>query len=571
MISGLPSGGGVTADAAFALHPAAAGSTVRAMDAAPPPTSAPAADATARPDRLLQGALVLASLMLALPMLLPRWLPLLDLPQHVGAVAILAGGPEDWAFSRYYTVDLLRSPYLLPYLIAAGLAKLVGAKLAVHALFALAAGLWPFATATALGGFGRDRHAALLLAPLAYGTFVFMGFLNFALSLPIFLFWLGWFRGRVSAARWRARDGWIGAALGIGLYYGHVMSFAFALGAAGLIVLLTPTLPGRSAVSSLGVRALRALHLAPGAALLTGWALFSETAGKGELGRMVGGAMAHEPPRWDAPLDRAKQLFDHMLATYHDKSDEWLLYALWAGLAASALARRAPERNEGDGPRALPLALWSAAVACALFLPATYRGIWPIAARMAPFVLALLVLLPAGRLRWPRGTLALGLGLTLATAWTHTARLQRFEAEVGPLEAALEPLPPGSKLMTLVFDKYSRVVTWPAFLHVSQYALATRGGVAEFSFVNFTKSPIHYVESEAPPRLPARFEWTPERYDHRTWGTYYDHVLVRGPAARAEALFRRGGPAMREVVRAGPWTLFARVDDAAPPTRPAGD
>lgn len=512
-------------------------------------------------ERWLWPAVAVASIVLALPLLRHPWLPLLDLPQHVGAVAILAGGPASFGFAELYDVDLLGSPYLLPYLVAAALAKVVGAKLAVHLLFAFAAALWPPATAVALGGFGRDRHAALLLAPLAYGSFVFLGFLNFALSLPLFLFWLGWFRGRIAADAWRRRDVVLGALLSVVLFYGHVMTLAFALGAAGLVALLGPDLRGRSGLASLGGRLLRALHMLPGALLFGAWALLSDTAGKGELGRMIGGALAEEPANWDMPLDRAKAVLDYLLVAYHDKTDEWLLYAMLACLALAALLRRPAQQPEAGAARAtaLPLGLFVAAVGCALLLPADYRGIWPIAARMAPFVAALLVLLPAGRLLLPRATLALGLCLTLFTSATHDDHFEAFAAEVGPLEEVIAKLPENPRLMTLVFDNRSRVVTSRAFLHFSQYALAERGGVAEFSFVNFTKSPIHYREATAPPRMPARFEWTPERYDHAAWGGYYDHVLVRGPRRRAEALFRRGGPAMEQVVAAGPWTLFRRV------------
>jgi hypothetical protein len=374
------------------------------------------------------------------------------------------------------------------------------------------------------------------------------------------------------------------------LYYGHVMTFAFAIGSAALAVLLMP-LPTRvrsqdqpseavgAALDSshagwTWIDALRRgkalLQLAPGGLLLIGWLLGSETAGKGELGRMIGGAMAHEPPRWDAPLDRIKVLLDHLLACYHDADDEWLLYALLTVLAAAALLRMSRPSVLADdapghvapssAPRTLPLALLLAAVVCGLLLPAAYRGIWPIAGRMAPFVLMLLVLLPRGRLLGGRLWLAVGLGLCIATAVVHDRHFERFDAEVGPFDEVLAALPDGPRVMTLVFDNGSHIVTWPAFLHFSQYAIAAHGGVAEFSFVNFTKSPIHYRDADAPPQLPARFEWTPERYDHAGDGAYYSHLLVRGAQARVDLLLRRGGPAMRISKQAGRWTLYERAD-----------
>lgn len=525
--------------------------------------------APAGPDRWFTLALALTSLILATPLLLHPYLPLLDVPQHVGAVAILAGGDPALAYERYYTTDLLSSPYLLPYLVSAALAQLIGAKAAVHLLFAVAAGAWPWAVASALGGLGRDRCAALILAPLAYGTFVFLGFLNFALSLPLYLVWLGYAARIADAGRLRPRDAGIGVLLGLLLYSGHVMTLAFAIGTAGLLVLFGTIDGAHGGRAGVVRRARRMLTLVPGALAFAVWALTSETAQKGELGRMIGGSLAQEAMRWDPMLDRPKVLLDHMLACYQGNQDERLLYALLAGVALLALARHAsepPVPARPAAPRALTLALWIAAIACALLLPASYRGIWPIAARMAPFVLMLAVLVPTTRLLLPRLWLLVGLGLAIASVDVHERHFRAFDEEVGPLDDVLDQLPPGPRLMTLVFDRGSQVVAWPPYLHVSQYAVARRGGVAEFSFVNFTKSPIHYVEAEAPPRLPARFEWTPERYDHAAHGSYYTHVLVRGSAQKAEALWQGRGPPMRVVHRAGRWTLYARADlDATAP------
>ena len=524
-------------------------------------------DVPAGPDRWFRAALALTSLILAYPLLSHAYLPLLDVPQHVGAVAILAGGDPSFGYERYYTTDLLGSPYLLPYLVAAGLAQFVGAKAAVHGLFALAAAAWPWAVASALRGLGRDPYAALILAPLAYGTFVFLGFLNFALSLPLYLVWLGFVARFADAEVVRPRDWLLGSALSVLLYYGHVMTFAFALGTGGLIVLLGTVEGEYGGWAGVARRSKRMLTLAPGALLLALWALASGTVEKGELGRMIGGALAEESMRWDALLDRPKVMLDHLLACYQGTQDERLLYALVAALALAALFRHAtqpPASPRPAAPRALTHALWISAVACGLLLPAAYRGIWPIAARMAPFALLLTVFVPTTRLLLPRLWLLVGLGLAIGAVDVHERHFRAFEQEIGPLDEVLDALPPGPRLMTLVFDRGSRVVAWPPYLHVSQYAVARRGGVAEFSFVNFTKSPIHYVEAEAPPRLPARFEWTPERYDHRSHGSYYTHVLVRGPSEKAEAIFVHGGPPMQAIHRAGRWTLYARADLAPP-------
>ena len=547
--------------------------------------------------RWLTLALTLCSAALAAPFLAGHYLPFLDLPQHVGAVAVLANADAAFRFAHYYSVDLATSPYLLPYLVAAGLAQFVGPVAAVHLLFALAACTLPWASAWAAWRFERDPWIGLLAAPFAFGAFAFMGFLNFVLSFPVFLLWLGWWRGAVGRPRFGPGSYVLGGALSIGLFYGHVMTFGFAMGACGLVALLAETPDeGHRPWPALAGRLLRGLHFLPGVALFGAWTALSDTAKKGELGRMVSHTIAAEPPRWDHPLDRLKGLLDYALSVYQDQSDEWLLYgwifafALFvilrksdvrdrvppAPLEAPSEPLRSPSEPLGSLParaararsraELLPPLLVLSALILALLLPATYRGIWPIATRMAPLLALLALLLPRGPVLWQPAALAIGLTLAGATGWVHASHIAAFQPEVGPLDEVVQKVPKGARVMTLIWERDSAVVRWPTFLHFSQYVLAARGGVSEFSFVNFTKSPIHYVEAHAPPRLPARFEWTPHAYNHGRDGGWYDRVLMRdGGRSRASQVFRHG-PKMQLLKRAGPWALFGKV--AAPP-RPA--
>ncbi len=531
--------------------------------------------------RWLTLALTLCSAALAAPFFAGRYLPFLDLPQHVGAVAVLANADEAFRFAHYYSVDLATSPYLLPYLVAAGLAWFVGPVVAVHLLFAVAACTLPWAAAWAAWRFERDPWIGLLAAPFAFGAFAFMGFLNFVLSFPVFLLWLGWWRGAVGRPRFGPASYLVGGALSIGLFYGHVMTFGFAMGACGLVALLAETPDeGHRPWPALARRLLRGLHFLPGVALFGAWTALSETAKRGELGRMVSQTIAAEPPRWDHPLDRLKGLLDYALSVYQDQSDEWLLYGWIFALVLFAILRKPAPRDPGPPPpqgslatraaharsraELLPALLALSALLLALLLPATYRGIWPIATRMAPLLALLLLLLPRGPVLWQPAALAIGLTLAGATGWVHASHVAAFQPEVGPLHEVVQEVPKGARVMTLIWERDSAVVRWPTFLHFSQYVLAARGGVSEFSFVNFTKSPIHYVEAHAPPRLPARFEWTPHTYNHGRDGAWYDRVLMRdGGRSRARQIFR-DGPKMQLVKRAGPWALFAKVPAPAP-------
>ena len=148
--------------------------------------------------------------------------------------------------------------------------------------------------------------------------------------------------------------------------------------------------------------------------------------------------------------------------------------------------------------------------------------------------------------------------------------VRAFQAEVGPLDEVIAPVPNGARVMTLIFDAGSRIAQQPVYLHFGQYVLAAHGGVVEFSFVNFTKSPIRYVDSEAPPRLPARFEWTPDRFDPLAHGAYFDFVVVRdGGNDRKRRIFGAQDAAWRTLRRAGPWALYAKSAQRTATTVPS--
>lgn len=506
------------------------------------------------------------SVALAAPLLWFDYLPYLDLPQHVGTVAILAGGDASWRLHDYYEIDILGSPYILPYLLAAALAKLFGAVAAVKIMFALAAAALPWAVAYCAQKFARDPRIALLAAPVAYGTFAFLGFLNFVLSLPVWLLWLGWWRGAVDSERFGLREWATGALLSVAIFYGHVMTLGYAAGCCGVIALMAAGPIGTrwqdvGEVRRLGRRLLRGLHFAPGLLLLVAWSVLSPVAKEGELGRMIGDSNAHSPPKWAEPLDALKGLFEYAFSVYHDSSDELLLCALIGVFGLLWLVRVSPAKDGATLRDTLadqvPGALLLAALILAVAMPESYRGIWPIAARMAPFIILLALLLPRGRIAFAKTAIVAGLTLSLATAATHASHFSDFQSEVGGLDEAIEPIEPGRRTMTLVFDRDSGTVRWPAFMHYSQYVVAKKGGVAEFSFVNFTKSPVHYADLNAPPRNPVRFEWTPERFRLKAQADYWDYVLVKGNPERASGVFE-GIATWPVVVRSAGWTLYER-------------
>jgi len=230
----------------------------------------------------------------------------------------------------------------------------------------------------------------------------------------------------------------------------------------------------------------------------------------------------------------------------------------------SAWARGEPAPHVASlGPEATLIATF----ALYLFAPVSYRLIQPISHRFLPLALALLVALgPRGRIgdRVRLGLGALLVALSLFVGVAHSERFALLDEEMGELDAALEHTEPGKRMLGLIHDQRSEVVPFATYLHAHQYYQARVGGMAAFSFVEFPKSPVQWRPGHAPPPFPPRFEWTPQRYDHGTWGDAFDYWLVRHPPGRPPRnplRLRPNAPGAPEpVFESSRWTLYARPE-----------
>ena len=238
-------------------------------------------------------------------------------------------------------------------------------------------------------------------------------------------------------------------------------------------------------------------------------------------------------------VERFSSMPRQLLDTYRGDVDEVLLVLLVGMTLALSLFRRFPpldEERQGMGERRAWLrARTPEVIAVALFVtylvsPLSYRWIWPISHRMVPVVaLFALATLAWRRLPWrPALLLIPATALNLWACSVHVEHFWRFDEEAGPIREVVAEAEPGKRLLGLVFDRGSEVVNHAPYLHFAQYYVVERGGVASFSFVDFPQSPVRYRADNAPPRLPNRFEWTPERFRFAAHGQAYDYFLIRG-------------------------------------------
>lgn len=513
-----------------------------------------------RADPWLAGALAVTLVAVVVPLWASRLLPMMDLPQHLATVRILHSfGDPAFGVDRWHVIDLSGTQYLAYYLLVDALTYVLPLEVANRAVLSLYALGLPLSLLAYLRAFGRDPGLALLAAPLAYNTFLFMGFANYVTAIPL-LFWaLALLKRVLDDFRWPRLAGL--AAVTLLLFYSHAQAFVLY----GLLAGLTVLLGGQGWHPRHWWKP--ALHIAPALLLMGVWMSRSLIlAGRDEWQKGHGGRNVTDTRvNFEPLLDRVSAVPHQLLNGYRDDADEKVLFA-WLALLVLAVALGLGKAGEPPEEKPslhaslrarLPAILAVVGLATYLLSPISYKWIWPISHRLVP-VVALLGLGAVGYRRLPGRPALLLIPATALMIWAstiHVARARAFSDEAGPIREVVARIPTGQRLMTLVFDAGSAVVQHAPFLHIGQYYVVDRGGMATFSFANFPQSPVLYPTVGGPPTLPPRWEWTPDRFQWQGLGDWYDWFLVRGGPPNP---LQDAGDRVELVHQQGPYRLYRR-------------
>lgn len=524
-----------------------------------------------RADPWLLVGLVAVSIAVVVPFWVSDLLPYMDLPQHLAAVRTMHS-LNDAAFGldRYHVIDLSRTQYLAWYFAVDWLTWLMPLEVANRVVLSLYAVGLPLSLVALLRALKRDPAIALAAAPLVHNTFLYMGLANYVTSIPLMFWALALLLRQLERL---TLAGMVGLAAVVALmFYSHAQILLLYLGLAAIAL----PLGGRGWQPRHWWR--QALHAAPTLVLLGVWISRSMIlAGAAQWQQGHGGRNVTDTQvRFEPIGDRLAAIPGQIMDAFRDDADEKLLLAWLALLLVCWLlgqGRGAAQPADGQAPgwwptlRArLPELMFVALFAVYVASPLSYKWIWPISHRMVP-VLALAATVAVSFARMPlRRTLLIVPAVALAaiSAWTHADRARAFTEEAGPVREVLAQAERGRKLVALIFDKGSAVVRHAPYLHFGQYYVVDRGGMATFSFADFPQSPIVYPTVDGPPKLPARWEWTPERFDYDQMGRFYDYYLIRDHPGSNRNPFGRWREEVELVEQQGRWTLYRRkASDAA--------
>lgn len=500
------------------------------------PDERPLVGSTRRQRIAWEALFAVAALALTLPLWVASYLPLQDFPQHVAAVRVIHDlDSPGFALRDYFELDWSRTQYISVYLVAHWLSYGFGVLLACKLLVAMILVATPYSVRSLLKAHSHPESYALLALPLAYNAHFVLGFLNFLAAIPLF-FW-----GVSAAIRYRERRTlqhavWVGV-LALVLFYTHVIPY----------VMLAGAVLGLSLERSLRRAAVALLPLLPSLAALLFWLV------KSPAGQVVLGGTSRSGGRKPVFLsieDNLRELPRWLLDVVPGTLDATVL-VVWVSTFIATLVVGNPLHSARSADILRRWAWLLPAVALAYFFaPAAYDWIWPINGRFPILVLLLAIVLIPHLPKIPKIALAVAaLAMQSASVVTLTRAFAATERESKGLQSIVAQIPEGERVAGLIYERGSSALTFSPFLHAVAWYQAERGGAVMFSFTDFPQSPVRFRENNRPPRVPPRWEYSPERVRTESDLTWYRYVISRGGP--------EGFPGLTFVARAGSWRLWS--------------
>lgn len=511
-------------------------------------------------------AVALASLYVVIyPFTVAYYPPLTDMPFHAAAMSIIRHYSDPaYHFREQFSLHFLEVPYFMMAGLGALLALVVPIAVAAKIAMIVFLLLVPAGFAVLFYGMKKSPLLGVLGLPFVWNTLTHWGFVGFMAALGLFAMAVG-FTLLVLDRPTRARQAGLAVSL-LFLFGTHVFRYPFALAAvAGAAVVMYPA-----------TRRFRPLLLpmAPAVIALVAWLLVKPK----EL-EVQGMDWAHL--HWERAKEARGFFFGALsgpeearLAQQSGKIAICVAIVCLAGFLfdPDRLTRARHEIRWAAGQIALIVCITIVFLYMYLTLPMS-MGIWwyvyPREILAALFVaVALIPDLPrSGYLRAPLvGAVAYG---AIAQASLVADRFASVAADNADFRRVVEPIPTGPKLGYMVWDRDAPGFLAHPFIHMPAWVQAEKGGWLSFHFVGWNAWPIRYRYGSpaVPPPTPNRFEWTPERFDLRTRGEYFDWFLVRraaGPDPRFREL-----PELRLVDHRGAYWLYHREPAPTPAPAPA--
>lgn len=471
----------------------------------------------------------------------PR-LPMVDLPQHVGQVAlwrdlILGASP----FAGDVWVNLF-TPYLIGYGLALPLAFVIEPGEALRVVMTLAFLAFVAAARGLRRELGADPRADWLFLLGFFGVGWSWGFYTFLVAAPVTLVAIR------LATRFDAlpslRRGLALVACGLVLLFCHGLQFVFAV-IVGAAIVLERALREASVSGPRAGLATALRRCGPSVALTGAFVAFMALRAL-FVGPEDSSPVMFGPPIWARPAN----------ALIH----VWSAQAQLAFVIVAVVALLAPLRMNLAPARGPGLAMFVTVVAIQLFCVSAAMNTGFLYERfglyLAPFWA--LCLKPTQSARSPREAHVALILCACAGLAMHAWRIASFAREDRDFDRILAAVEPGERALGLVYQPANGDVGNPfVYLHWPVWAQAARGAFVDFNFAYFHPQVVRFRPGKTPAVLQSE-NWEPETLDWAGWRAgSYDVFIARGSQRQKNGFLLARAPCPLETVAtAGDWTLY---------------
>jgi hypothetical protein len=460
-------------------------------------------------------AFAVCAIAATVPLLVTPTLPMADLAEHMAQVAIWKHLDDPChGYAEIYELNFATA-YLLGYLVMRAFAVVVTVSTAAKLTVWLSVVLLPLSMRALLRRTGGDVWLSLLGFLLAYGHVFYWGFLNFALAIPIGLFYLALLYDK--RPRLVAMSG-----VALLLLASHALMFVFV------------------ALVTLPVAAMRRMPRLL-VSLIAPAILFAAFVFRLQQAEPTSqGAFTWRRSAFGRLADFSSLLVANM----------WEPWGLGIVLAIAIALLAARPRITKDGVRWMPVAL---AAGIYLFAPFTAFGSAHLYARFATLVLigALMVLEAPRR----AGPFSRALIVMLVVAWMGvlTSRFHRFGIEAAEFDRLVATVPANRRILQFNVHTFSEHVPGDVYSHSTALYQVRRGGIIAWSFANYYPQIIRYRKDA---ELVVKSGPVPLMGIDWPGVLQYDYIVVRGGAPRMW-LLRDAPVPIGTAARGGEWSLFA--------------
>jgi hypothetical protein len=499
--------------------------------------------------RALRADPLLASLTLVLalaglaPLFVVRFLPLADLPDNVGAAALLLDAELGrGAAGKYFLVNHAFVPYWSAYVLMGVVSELFGAIAASKFIVGLLVVLLPLVTMRLLIALRRDPRLGLWAFALSWEHNLYYGWVTYLLGMSLAMLALAWL---IEVEKPRDTVRIFVLSLIVGLT--HIEAVAF-LGIAVILLLISARPLVRSGL-------LICLGASGTLVAIVPW-----LAPRLRLGSGSAHSASSFSFDWHTPSEKMAKLFEHTLDSIPTDEGRWVTASVFLlALVGPAFLAGLPQFRSVLAPRR---GAWVVAVASALLyltLPMAIGGPighWHTYPRFASFLLVGLLFVVKPRLDG-RYALALAPGVLAALAFNvaTTKQMAAFGKDVAPFQQIVDAVRPNSTVLSLTYNEWHPLFT--GFYPFAQLHAYTAGIKHSYDPLLFDNGSIPLVYNPDT-RLPSPVWDRPFDYSYTKHGQYYDYIMVQG--AKRDPV--KVGPTelgqtIRKVVQTSVWTLYA--------------